>query len=95
VFLPVTIDYGTYRKLRFNIGSSGQQVHIGIGKNEPGHSRHPCFRVESGQALLALRAKIYDHYVKGGASAPIAADKPGEVASGSYLLCYLIKLQTK
>lgn len=28
----------------FDIADSGQQVHIAIGANEPGSSRHPCPR---------------------------------------------------
>jgi hypothetical protein len=32
--------------------------------------------------LLALRRKIYDHKQRGGESAPLEADKPGEESSG-------------
>lgn len=67
----------------FDIGSSGQQIHIAFGSNEPESSRHPCFRVESPEALLELRQRIWAHYERGGASAPKAADKPGEENSGT------------
>jgi hypothetical protein len=70
---------------RFNIGTSGQQVHVGIGTNEPDHDRHPCFHIDSIEGLNELRAKIWEHHVKGGPSAALAADKPGESDSGSLL----------
>ncbi|KXT09483.1 hypothetical protein AC579_7828 [Pseudocercospora musae] len=68
----------------FDIGSSGQQVHIAFGQNtEPKSSRHPCFKIESPEALLALRQKIWEHYARGDDSAPKEADKPGEADSGA------------
>jgi hypothetical protein len=60
---------------------------VGIGANEPDHDRHPCFHIDSAEGLNELRTKIWEHHVKGGASAPLAADKPGESDSGSLLLC--------
>lgn len=65
-------------------GIPKQQVHIALGPNlDPQSSRHPCFRLGSPEALLELQRRIYDHYARGGASAPRAADKPGE-SSGEY-----------
>lgn len=49
---------------------------------EPKSSRHPCFKLESPEALLQLRQRIWDHHQKGGAAAPKEADKPGEADSG-------------
>ena len=66
----------------FDIGTSGQQVHIAFGPNELESSRHPCFKLESPQALLELQKKVYQHFEKGGKAAPKAADKPGEENSG-------------
>ncbi|KAF2211756.1 hypothetical protein CERZMDRAFT_112452 [Cercospora zeae-maydis SCOH1-5] len=70
----------------FDIGSSGQQVHIALDKNNSNStksSRHPCFKIESPDALLQLRQRIWEHHVRGGASAPQEADQPGEMNSGS------------
>ena len=72
----------------FNIGSSGQQVHIAFGKPtdfEKESSRHPCFKLSDGEALLDMRRKIYDHFVRGGEAAPKAADQPGGEDSGELL----------
>lgn len=70
----------------FDIGNSGQQVHIAFGKPEDFltvSSRHPCFRLGSVQDLEALRQKIWDHYRRGGEAAPKEADTPGEKNSGA------------
>ena len=66
----------------FDIGDSGQQIHIAFGTNEPKSSRHPCFKLESPDALLKLRQRVWDHHVKGGESAPKEADEPGAENSG-------------
>lgn len=66
----------------FDIGESGQQIHIALGLNEQKSSRHPCFRLESPGALLQLRQRIWEHYEQGGPAAPKEADKPGEIDSG-------------
>jgi hypothetical protein len=70
---------------RFDITPKGQQIHIAFG--EPSDfaalsSRHPCFRVESAEALLQLQARVWEHFERGGASAPVMADKPGGPSSG-------------
>lgn len=70
---------------RFNISDTGQQIHIAFGENEPDSPRHPCFRVGSLQELHALKQRIYEHHVRGGKAAPMAADKPGEDISGQNL----------
>jgi catechol 2,3-dioxygenase-like lactoylglutathione lyase family enzyme len=70
----------------FDMGTSGQQVHIAMGKPEDfthTSSRHPCFRVGSVEDLVVLRQKIWDHYERGGDAAPKEADKPGEKSSGA------------
>lgn len=72
--------------LWFDIGSSGQQVHIAIGRpsdfNEPS-SRHPCFRVGSAEELQTLRQRVWAHFESGAEGAPREADKPGEMSSGA------------
>jgi catechol 2,3-dioxygenase-like lactoylglutathione lyase family enzyme len=82
----------------FDIPSSSQQVqqvHIAFGTPsdfENPSSRHPCFRVESPESLLALRKRIWDHFQRGGPAAPQAADKPGDVDSGTFRelsVCFL------
>jgi extradiol dioxygenase family protein len=70
----------------FDMGTSGQQVHVAIGKPADfAHtsSRHPCFRVGSVEDLVTLRQRIWEHYERGGESAPKEADKPGEKNSGA------------
>jgi catechol 2,3-dioxygenase-like lactoylglutathione lyase family enzyme len=70
----------------FDIGDSGQQVHVAMGKPEDfqhNSSRHPCFKVGQAEHLLALRQKVWEHFERGGEAAPIAADKPGEKDSGA------------
>ncbi|KIW19296.1 hypothetical protein PV08_03590 [Exophiala spinifera] len=73
----------------FDIGTSGQQIHIAIGAESDfrsASSRHVCFKIQSPEALLELRRKIWDHFQRGGDSAPQAADQPGEEDSGELLL---------
>ena len=70
----------------FDIGASGQQVHIAIGKPsdfEHTSSRHPCFKLGGLEDLIALRQKVWDHFERGGEAAPREADKPGEKNSGA------------
>ncbi|KAH3915251.1 hypothetical protein HBI56_013710 [Parastagonospora nodorum] len=70
----------------FDLGTSGQQVHIAIGKPADfthASSRHPCFRVGSVEDLMALRQRIWEHHERGGEAAPKEADKPGEKNSGA------------
>lgn len=75
----------------FDIGTSSQQVHVSFGPSsdfDKASSRHPCFRLESPEALVALRQRIWDHFVRGGDAAPRAADKPGgEVSGTSFCSC--------
>lgn len=66
----------------FDIGSSGQQVHIAFGPNETESSRHPCFKIESQEKLLELQQKVWEHYERKDGASPRAADKPGEANSG-------------
>ncbi|KAL2426771.1 hypothetical protein ABEF95_002124 [Exophiala dermatitidis] len=65
-----------------------QQVHIAFGPSkeflpENKSSRHPCFRLASPEALLQLRQRIWDHFVRGGEAAPREADEPGTESSGA------------
>ncbi|KAK5446652.1 hypothetical protein LTS15_009584 [Exophiala xenobiotica] len=73
----------------FDIGTSGQQVHVAIGAatdfSAPLSSRHPCFKIQSPEALLELRRRIWEHHQRGGSSAPQQADQPGREASVSWL----------
>jgi hypothetical protein len=69
---------------RFDIGSSGQQVHIAFGESGPKSSRHPCFKIESPEALLELRQRVWDHHKKGDEAAPQEADEPGKMDSGEF-----------
>ncbi|TVY86299.1 hypothetical protein LAWI1_G007965 [Lachnellula willkommii] len=62
----------------FDIVPGSQQIHVGFGTNEPKSSRHPCFKVESPDALLKLQTRIYEHLQSGKEAAPLEADKPGE-----------------
>lgn len=77
----------THELAWFDIGASGQQVHISLPKHDhdsiPGDaSRHPCFRVGSPEALLALQERVHAHFTRGGDDAPASADAPG-VSSGA------------
>ncbi|KXL47050.1 hypothetical protein M433DRAFT_149312 [Acidomyces richmondensis BFW] len=67
----------------FDIADSGQQIHIAFGTNDMKSSRHPCFKIESPQALQKLQKRIYEHFERGGEAAPTEADKPGEQNSGA------------
>ncbi|KAG9195817.1 hypothetical protein G6011_00938 [Alternaria panax] len=70
----------------FDIGTSGQQVHIAFGKPEDfAHqsSQHPCFRVGSVEALNELQKKVWEHFERKGESAPLMADEPGMKNSGA------------
>ncbi|KAJ1327950.1 glyoxylase I family protein [Microdochium nivale] len=66
---------------------SPQQVHIAFGKPQDfdhlESTRHPCFRVGSPEALLELQRRVRAHLERGGAGAPLAADRPGEENSGA------------
>lgn len=69
-------------KSRFDIGSSGQQIHVTCGPTDPKSTRHPCFKLPGRNELEAIRKSIFDHHIRGGPAAPMAADKPGEEGSG-------------
>jgi hypothetical protein len=71
---------GTYR---FDITPGGQQIHIAFGVNDDS-LRHPCFRVESPEALVELQRKIWTHFEKKDAASPTEVDKPGEASSGKF-----------
>lgn len=70
----------------FDIGTSGQQVHVAFGKPhdfEHASSQHPCFKVGTAEDLMVLRQKVWQHFERGGEAAPKEADKPGEKNSGA------------
>ncbi|ETN39247.1 uncharacterized protein HMPREF1541_05470 [Cyphellophora europaea CBS 101466] len=67
----------------FDIGTSGQQVHIAFGPDEVESRRHPCFKLPSAEALFELQSRIWEHFQAGGKSAPRQADQPGQANSGS------------
>ncbi|KAK5091535.1 hypothetical protein LTR05_001720 [Lithohypha guttulata] len=67
----------------FDIGSSGQQVHIASGPTEAESPRHPCFKLESPEKLMELQRRIWEHFERGDEASPRAADQPGMENSGS------------
>jgi hypothetical protein len=68
---------------RFDITPGGQQIHVAFGENEAKSSRHPCFKIESAEALLKLRKQIWEHFERADQASPQEADKPGEEDSGA------------
>lgn len=93
LYLPLihTIHLPTLsNKIRFDITPGGQQVHIAFGEND--HSRrHPCFKLESLEALIELRARIWSLFESGGDGKPQEADKPGEEDSGEFTLSLCLR----
>lgn len=67
----------------FDIGTSGQQVHIAFGPDEVESRRHPCFQLPSAEALYELQTRIWQHHAKRDKSAPRQADEPGQANSGA------------
>lgn len=80
--IPNIQSHDSQAPLRFDITPNGQQVHIAFGPDSEESSRHPCFRVESQEALLKLQKRVFEHFEAGGKGAPRAADKPGAENSG-------------
>ncbi|KAJ3056026.1 hypothetical protein HK097_008366 [Rhizophlyctis rosea] len=78
----------TGRLAWFDIGSSGQQVHVSLGRDfdfqdeAMSSGRHPCFRVESLEKLAELQRRVFSHFERGGEGAPVACDVPGGENSG-------------
>lgn len=74
----------------FNIGSSGQQIHITSQhflnqaqmKAQTESPRHPCFKILSEDKLDRLHELIWQLYERGGEGAPVHCDKPGENNAG-------------
>ncbi|KAG9243653.1 Glyoxalase/Bleomycin resistance protein/Dihydroxybiphenyl dioxygenase [Calycina marina] len=65
----------------FDILPGGQQIHISsrpTKPNAPDGTHHPCFKVESPEALLNLQGKIYESFERGGDHKPMTVDAPGE-----------------
>jgi catechol 2,3-dioxygenase-like lactoylglutathione lyase family enzyme len=86
-FHPVPVPAAQRGSLAwFDITPRGQQVHIAFGENEGASRRHPCFRVESPEALEVLRRRVWEHHERGGEGAPREADKPGEEDSGMFVV---------
>ncbi|KAH8593916.1 hypothetical protein B0O99DRAFT_514842 [Bisporella sp. PMI_857] len=70
----------------FDITPAGQQVHISSKPgpaNDPSASRHPCFKLESPEALLEVQKRVFAHFEAKSDGAPSEADKPGEADSGA------------
>lgn len=65
------------------------QIHIAFEKEPnapspfPLSSRHPCFQLASGQSLLNLQKRIWEHSKSGSKAAAMACDEPGQENSGS------------
>ena len=79
----------SYGRSRFNIGDSGQQIHVSHPNNpsellQPTSRQHPCFKIDSMADLIALQTRIHEHFERGGESAPKGADKPGAENSGKW-----------
>lgn len=79
------------RLVWFNIADSGQQVHVAFGREADfdgpvarSSSRHPCFRLQSPDALLELQRRIWAHFKSGGEGAPSECDEPGGQNSGKF-----------
>ncbi|KAG0647784.1 hypothetical protein D0Z07_6877 [Hyphodiscus hymeniophilus] len=83
-FTPVPVPVLQKETLAwFDITPHGQQVHVAFGENELKSSRHPCFRVESPEALLELRRRVWEHYQRKDGASPREADEPGAEDSGA------------
>lgn len=61
-----------------------------MGPTDPEHTRHPCFKLATREELEDLKKNIHDHYARGGPAAPMAADKPGEMDSGSLIQSFFL-----
>ena len=74
----------------FNIGSSGQQIHItsqhhldeAQTKAQVESPRHPCFKISSEDKLDRLQDLVWQMYQKGEEGAPLHCDKQAENSSG-------------
>jgi len=74
----------------FNIGSSGQQIHITSQNHltqaqmlaQTESPRHPCFKILSEDKLDRLQELVWQSYESGGDGAPKHCDKPGQNNSG-------------
>ncbi|GMK56333.1 hypothetical protein CspeluHIS016_0301730 [Cutaneotrichosporon spelunceum] len=73
--------------LWFRLGSGPQQIHVSIERNPlPAlhmSSRHPCFALPNGEALVELQQRVYEHRAAGGEAAALECDRPGAANSGS------------
>lgn len=68
-------------------------MHIAFGPPTPESSRHPCFSVESPEALLKLQQRVFEHFEAGGEAAPRMADKPG-TDSGEWMdSCFFLHFE--
>ena len=76
----------------FDIGTSGQQVHVALGPaKEALSSRHPCFKLGGPEELLELRRRVWEHFERKVEGGPMEADRPGAESSGQYLPMHLIR----
>ncbi|OBT39921.1 hypothetical protein VE00_09602, partial [Pseudogymnoascus sp. WSF 3629] len=68
----------------FDITPGGQQIHIAFDMpNDAKAMRHPCFKLESPEALEKLQRKVWRHFEMRTESegAPLEVDRPGEADS--------------
>lgn len=69
----------------FNIGTSGQQLHITSEHNlnptqmkaQSESPRHPCFKVPAEDKLVILQQRLWVLCEQGGEGAPVQCDQPG------------------
>jgi hypothetical protein len=59
--------------------------------NDAKAMRHPCFKLESPEALEKLQRKVWRHFEMRSESegAPLEVDRPGEADSGTLILMVL------
>jgi hypothetical protein len=73
--------------LWFRLGAGPQQIHVSIERSPLPQihksSRHPCFALPDGAALVELQRRIYAHHTQGGDAAALECDQPGAENSGS------------
>lgn len=90
---PIAVNFIAKQDIRFDITPGGQQIHIAFDlPNDVKAMRHPCFKLESPEALAKLQRRVWEHFEMGAESegAPLEADRPGEPDSGTLILLVLL-----
>jgi hypothetical protein len=63
IFKPITISIMIKQDPRFEITPGGQQIHVAFDlPNDVKAMRHPCFKLESPEALVQLQRKVWRHF---------------------------------